>query len=300
MSAVIQQEHPAKSVWYYRRVGREYGPVNLVHLKQLAESGRLDPRLDFIRHDGSQAWLTVAELDAIYEHVHRAKTQVRPEVIAREAWKTQAPIIVVDVKKARLGQWLKPTLAALGLMIPVLCILYWFIPFGGLAPEGGAVTAQAIAWVALMLSVLAYGRFTRWIYDGWRVTNQYGSKVPAWVVALLMWVPGVNYLWNFISVWWWARDFNVIISSHPQYRYIESPSEKWLMAFCIYPFLAPIIHGILLMLAGDLVTQFPQLDHFKTLMAVSVNALIYLSILYRTAKDVSLAVDGIHDLNLRQ
>lgn len=307
MTVEPEQEHPARPVWFYRRVGREYGPVDLNHLKQLAEGGRLDPRLDFIRHKDSKSWLTAAELDALYEHVKHARSQVRPEVVAREAWKKQQPIRVVEVKPAKIEQWLNPTLLSLLLLAVSFAIFLGFVPLQGEAARMGYTAAIYLLGLATVCFLISYGYMTRWVYHGWRVTNQYGSKVPAWLAALLLWVPGVNLFWNFIAFWWWSRDFNVILSSHPQYRYVHRPSEAWLMVYCIYPLMSPVVHGLLLLGVGFLASLLAAkwvvlavLVGLVYVISIVVNSIVCLVIHYKTAKAMALAVDGIHDLNMRQ
>jgi len=295
MQGELIQEHPERPVWYYRRVGRQYGPVALEHLKNLAADGRLDKRLDFIRHSESKSWIPSSELDGIHAVVEARDG--RDEAVAmKEAWQKQPPIRVVEVCRATPGQWIGwmffgMLLIALSFVPAIMVILrskeaYWVMM--GLMTSG------------VVCGLVAQGYLTRWVYHGWRVTNQFGTSIPAWLTALLMWVPGVNLAWNFVALWVWARDFNVIISSHPQFRYIKPPRENWILAYCIYPLASPLVHVLLGIGVGLLFDVMPLIAVSAYLVVNVLNMLVYLFLWGRVASDVGHAVDGVHDLNMRQ
>lgn len=288
-------EHPERPVWYYRRVGRQYGPVSLTTLRGLAENGRLDKRLDFIRHSSSKRWIPSAELDGIHAEAARDRGMDEGEILA-EAWKKQPPIRVVEVCRASSAQW--SGWVALGVLLTLLAFGSGFIVM---------MDARSLYWVfmALLLGgigcfLVAHAYLTRWVFHGWRVTNQYGTKIPAWLAAGLLWVPGVHLVWNFVALWVWARDFNVILSSHPQYRYIRRPREGWILAYCIYPLASPLVNVLLTLVLGWLAMRVPGLAFSIYLVASLVSAAVYLFLWGRVAEDVAMGVDGVYDLNARQ
>lgn len=295
MQAELSEEHPERPVWYYRRVGRQYGPVALDYLKYLAADGRLDKRLDFIRHSGSKSWIPSSELDGIHAVVESRGGRDEAEAM-QDAWQKQPPIRVVEVCRAVPEQWIG------WMFFGVLLTMLSFVPaiMVLLRSEAAYWTMMGLMGGGVVCALVAQGYLTRWVFHGWRVTNQFGSAIPAWLVALLLWVPGVNLVWNFVALWVWAREFNVIISSHPQFRYIRRVRENWILAYCIYPVASPLVHVVLGIGVGLLYNAMPMIAISAYLVINFLNILVYLFLWGRVASDLAHAVDGVHDLNMRQ
>jgi hypothetical protein len=60
-------ENPTADAWFYTRDGERVGPVALADLRELAESGALNPRLDMCWTQGMAEWKPAGEIDGLFK-----------------------------------------------------------------------------------------------------------------------------------------------------------------------------------------------------------------------------------------
>lgn len=294
----MNAEHPDRPVWFYRRVGRRYGPVTLRHLNRLAEEGRLHKKLDFIRHGERQSWLPAEEVEGIYrESLESGK--IAPEILAKEAWEKQAPRRMEEVGVIKLATWTRLIRTSLLFLLGSLVLELESLRIAETVVDMSAVFVK----LAIAFFVLAHLVLSRWVYLAWRLIGGGSVGVPAWLAALLLWVPGLNLVWFCVAFWVWAREFNVLMLSHPQFKYVKRPRDVWMMAFCVYPLAALLVHVVLLYILDRAIDGgvIPAaLSSIRIDLALWLNGWIYFHIARVAVKDLARGLDDINDLNMRR
>lgn len=174
-----------KRSWFYTSEGERVGPVSFEELKEMAEQGTLNPRLDLVWKKGNAEWLPAGRIDGLFHHP--AETQ---RMTPAAAPKLTAPLKPRPKRAIPGKDHLWPGVRRRGMFLVALVLPFvWelMLPFvrPTLMGRFGGVLADRLlamaAWVPLLLM----------LHFGWRRLANLGMS-RWWYLALF--APVVN-LW---------------------------------------------------------------------------------------------------------
>lgn len=305
----LPPHQPENPVWYYRRVGREYGPVALGHIIQLAREGKLHKSLDYVRHGVDGKWLPSAAVEGVHLQV-QSRVEIDAAFIAQEIWRKQPPIRMPEVVRANPARWSR--LVWIAILLFILAHILgnsigshvYSLEIGGDTKHVllGIEIARYVSYLAVAMLYLAQIQLAYWVYHAWRIVRCARASMPPWLAAVLLLVPGLNLIWNFFALWMWAQEYRVLLHSNPQFRHCHRPRENLILAACIYPLLSPLVHVVLMAIAARIVGVLGAviLAHQLTLLMLLVNLMIWFILTAKMVHDIARAVDDINDLNMRR
>lgn len=174
-----------KRSWFYTSEGERVGPVSFEELKDMAEQGTLNPRLDLVWKKGNAEWLPAGRIDGLFSHP--VETQRMP---AAAAPKMTAPLKPRPKRAVPGKDHLWPGVRRRGMFLVALVLPFvWELMLPLVRPTlmgrfGGVLADRLLAmaaWVPLLII----------LHFGWRRLANLGMS-RWWYLAVF--APLVN-LW---------------------------------------------------------------------------------------------------------
>lgn len=228
---------PNKSYWYSRD-REQRGPVNGAELKQLAQTGQLQPS-DLYWCDGMTDWLPLSASGVLagagYPPVAPAMApppfaSMTPSYASSSLPPASFPR--APLRSASFGLFLGLAIGAF-LVLIVGGVLLGIASSNNVEPMqviGGLVLAVGIG---LIIGTVVIGAIN--LYRAWAAIQGLSgvSSTPGMAVGL-MFVPFFNLYWGFIAFGKWAKDYNSFVRTHDLSA--APPASEGL--FLTYPILA--------------------------------------------------------------